>query len=51
MNALKESVGTAVDDRRHTAITHIASAISICDFRDQIAARQQDAQQTLKFQA
>ena len=36
---LEESVGTAVDDRRHTNITHIASAISIRDFRDQVAAR------------
>ena len=39
---LEESVGTAVDDCRHTTvttITHIASAISICDFRDQVAAR------------
>ena len=36
---LEESVGTAVDDRRHTTITHIASAISIRDFRDQVAAR------------
>ena len=36
---LAESVGTAVGDRRHTGITHIASAISIRDFRDQVAAR------------
>ena len=40
--SLEESVGTAVDDRRHTTVTtiiHIASAISIRDFRDQVAAR------------
>ena len=36
---LEESVGTAVSDRRHTTITHIASAISIRDFRDQVAVR------------
>ena len=36
---IDEYVGTAVDDRRHTTITHLAKAISIRDFRDQVAAR------------
>ena len=36
---LEESVGTAVDDHRHTTITHNASATSIFDFRDPVAAR------------
>ena len=36
---IDEDVGTAVDDRRHTTITHLAKAISIRDFRDQVAAR------------
>ncbi len=36
---LEESVGTAVDDRRHTNVTHIATAISVRDFRDQVAER------------
>jgi len=36
---LEESVSTAMDDRHHTTITHIASAISIRDFRDQVTAR------------
>lgn len=36
---LQEVVGTAVDDRRHTNVTHVATAISIRDFRDQVAQR------------
>jgi hypothetical protein len=36
---LEEEVGTAVDDRRHSDVTHIAKAISIRDFRDQVASR------------
>jgi hypothetical protein len=36
---LQEVVGTAVDDRRHTDVTHIATAISVRDFRDQVALR------------
>ena len=36
---LQEDVGTAADDRRHTEVTHIAKAISVRDFRDQVAAR------------
>ena len=29
---LKEEVGTAVDDRRHSDVTHIANTISISDW-------------------
>ena len=36
---LQEDVGTAVDDRRHSDITHIATAISVRDFRDQVVSR------------
>ena len=36
---IDEDVGTAVDDRRHTTVTHLAKVISIRDFRDQVAAR------------
>ena len=33
---LNESIGTAVDDRRHGQVVHLAQAISIRDFRDQV---------------
>ena len=33
---LEESVGTAVDDRRHSEVVHLAQAISVRDFRDQV---------------
>ena len=36
---LKEEVGTAVDDRRHSDVTHIANTISIRDFCDWVASR------------
>ena len=36
---LEQQVGTAVDDRRHTEVTHIATAISVRDLRDQVAAK------------
>lgn len=36
---LQESVGTAADDRQHSDVTHIATAISVRDFRDQVASR------------
>ena len=36
---LLESMSTAVDDRRHSHITHMATAISVRDLRDQVAAR------------
>lgn len=36
---LEEDVGTAVDDRRHSDVVHLAKAISICDFRNQVQER------------
>ena len=36
---INEDIGTAVDDRRHCQITHLARAISIRDFRDQVSGR------------
>ena len=36
---LHEDVGTAVDDRRHGEVTHLARAISLRDFCDQVKAR------------
>lgn len=36
---INENIGTAVDDRRHTSVTHLAMAISIRDFREQVAMR------------
>lgn len=33
---LNEDIGTAVDDRRHGQIAHLAKAISIRDFREQV---------------
>ncbi len=36
---LQEEVGLAVDDRRHTDVTHIASALSVRDLREQVASR------------
>ncbi len=36
---LEQNMGTAVDDRRHTQVTHITTAISVRDFCDQVAAR------------
>ncbi len=36
---LEHEVGTAVDDRRHGDVTHIAMAISVRDLRDQVAAK------------
>ncbi len=33
---LNDSVGTAVDDRRHGTVVHLAQAISIRDFPDQV---------------
>lgn len=33
---LNEYVGTAVDDRRHGQVVHLAQAISVRDFRDQV---------------
>ena len=39
---INEDVGAAVDDRRHTTVTHLAKAISIRDFREQVRARVPD---------
>ena len=36
---LEQNIGTAVDDRRHSDVTHIATAISVHDLRDQVAAK------------
>ena len=36
---LEEDVGTAVDDRRHSDVVHLAKAISIRDFRNQVQER------------
>ena len=36
---LQEEVGLAVDDRRHSQITHIAHALSVRDLREQVASR------------
>ncbi|XP_065883057.1 uncharacterized protein [Dysidea avara] len=33
---LNESIGTAVDDRRHSDVVHLAQAISIRDLRDEV---------------
>ena len=35
---LQEKIGTAVDDDHHSDVTHIATAISVRDFRDQVAS-------------
>ena len=36
---LEEDVGTAVDDRRHLQVVHLAKAISVHDFRQQVKQR------------
>ena len=33
---LEEDIRTAVDDRRHTQVVHLAKAVSVRDFRDQV---------------
>ena len=38
-NILQEGVDTAVDDHHHSNIAHIAPAISLQDFHDQITSR------------
>ncbi len=38
----EEDIGTAVDDRRHDTVTHLAKAISIRDFRNQVKSRLPD---------
>ena len=39
---IEEDVGTAVDDRRHGTVTHLAKAVSIRDFREQVKTRVPD---------
>ena len=36
---LEEDVGTAVDDRRHSTIVHMATAISVRDLREKVKER------------
>ena len=36
---LSEDIGTAVDERRHSQVTHLAKATSIRDFREQVEAK------------
>lgn len=36
---LEEDIGTAVDDRRHSGVVHVAKAISVRDFRQQVQQR------------
>ncbi len=36
---INEDVGMAVEDRRHGQVTHLARAISIRDFREQVTSR------------
>ena len=36
---IEEEVGTAVDDRRHSTVVHIAKAISVCDLRERAIER------------
>ena len=39
---LEEDIGTAVDDRRHSQVIHLAKAVSVRDFHDQVAAKLPD---------
>ena len=39
---LEEDIGTSVDDRRHSQVVHLAKAVSVRDFRDQVAAKLSD---------
>ena len=34
-----EDVGTAVDERRHSQVAHVAKAISVCDFKQPVEQR------------
>ena len=36
---LQEDIGLAVEERRHSSVTHLARAISVRDLREQVAAR------------
>ena len=33
---MNETIGTAVDDRRHSEVVHLAHAISVRDIQDQV---------------
>lgn len=39
---LEEDIETAVHDRRHSQVVHLAKAVSVRDFRDQVAAKLPD---------
>ena len=36
---MEEDIGTAIDDRRHLTVVHVAKAISVCDFREKVQER------------
>ncbi len=36
---LNEDIGLAVDDRRHSEVSHLASAISVRDLHERVKAR------------
>ena len=36
---IQEDVGVAVDDRRHSAVIHVAKALSVRDLREQVVSR------------
>ena len=38
-NFLEERLGVAIDDRRHLEVTHLSTALSIRDFKEQVQAR------------
>ena len=39
VKCIDEDINTAVDNRRYTTVSHIAKAISIQEFRNQVPAR------------
>ena len=36
---LEDGIGTAVDDRRHTTVTHLGRAMSVRDLREKVKSR------------
>ena len=36
---LEEEVVSAVDDRRHSTVSHVAKAVSVCDLREKVVER------------
>ena len=36
---LEEDIGTAVDDRRHSEVVHLAKAVSVRDLREQVCVQ------------